>query len=291
MSQPGMIDFFDDEPVRVTIPNATSAPVAGWSGELSRGQGFWDFELVAADTAEPRIHGFVTDRSELAIACVHGGGRSRIVALEPPAAPDGVDDEPGYAAWIAGVLSRAVDATDDGPTPAESPTMELLPPGNEWDAQFVVQPAAGETYPTPDAARSFLEEGGEALAAREQGEAVRFWFDAQGRDDPEGLRNYEASGPWLFEAWPDGTEARVVLGFFGGGWGPEEVFGWAAWTDDAVWFVAYDASNGASSIAKTASPLELRERTPADPAWWLALARLLVVIQPLAVEHPLYEQR
>lgn len=73
--------------------------------------------------------------------------------------------------------------------------------------------------------------------------------------------------------------------------GPDEVNGWVAWTDDAVWFVAHDASTGASSIAKTAMPVALHERAATDPAWWLALARLLVVIQPLAVEHPLYEQR
>ncbi len=193
-----------------------------------------------------------------------------------------------YANWIAGVLAHAVDAPDDDQPPSDLPAVSLLPAGEAWDGRFVVQPTGREIWPSADGSRSYLAEGAEALATREPGRPVEFWFDAPRFDDPDGLDPDEASGPWLFEAWPDGAEARVVLAFYGGSWGPDEVYGWTACTEDTVWFAAYDGSTGRRTIVKATKPVELRERGPDEPAWWLALARLLLVLQPLAVEPPLY---
>jgi hypothetical protein len=285
-----MVDFLDGDSTPVAIANATSLAVSGWAGEFSQSQCFWRFVLAAIDAEDVSVHGFVTDGAELALACVHAGGRRRVVALEPPAPPDEIDDDARYAAWIAGVLAGVVDEPDDDRAAVVAGGY-LLPVGEAWDAHFVIKPAEGCIYPSADPERSYLADGAAALGARGPGEPVEFWFDAPGFDDPDGKHPDEASGPWLFQAWPDGSEARVVLGFFGGSMGPDEVYGWAAWTDDAVWYAANDGSTGACAIVKAAKPGELRGRGPDDPAWWLALARLLLVIQPLAVEDPLYERR
>ncbi len=287
MSQFGMSDFLDDESTPVAIANATSAGVAGWTGQFSRGQGFWDFELIATDDPEIRLHGVVTDRSQLAIVCIHRRDGGRVVAVEPPDPPENVEDEGGYAAWMAGVLAHAVDAPDDARPVAAPPPMSLLPGGDHWDAWFVIQPTLHEFYPKADMSRSFLAEGAAALAARDPDSPIEFWFDvpypAELGVDPD-----EASCPWLFEAWPNGAEARVRLSFWEGLMGPDEVYGWAAWTDDVVWFAAYDAATGGCTIAKVAKPVELRERGSDDPAWWLALARLLVLLDAQVVGDPLY---
>jgi hypothetical protein len=283
-SEQDLFELLGEHEVEFEIADATSLRADAWTCRFTPRSGFITFNLVPHGRSDVTVHGDLSSAQQrYALACVHRGANRLLVARYSAdlQIPEGSDE----VGTLAQRLAAAIDGEPLGGR-ALDPTYEvdLLPNDPAWDAHFVDR-AAAHIWPVADESRSFRAEGAAYIASLQPDHRLQFMFDIPKPGEPE-----KPWGPWLFGATERAEgEARVVSSYLGGSMGEDVTQGWVVWYSPDLYYAMYDASRDATRVMRLPKPAEMLQHTPADPSWWVTLARALQFAETDTVGEVLFK--